>query len=101
MAQRQGQGKPDLIQQVASDEAEQGQGGSSQQAMGDAAMGKAVFQPTADRVADLADGAGCCIKVRELGAEDRQTQHHGICGAEDEAGSGSGNGGVGEGHHKQ
>jgi hypothetical protein len=69
--------------------------------MGDAAMGKAVFNPTADWIADLTDGAGGGVEVGELGAKNRQAERQRVGGAEDEGGSGCGDSGVGEGHHKR
>ena len=38
--------------------------------MGDAAVGKAVFEPSADGIQDLADDAGGGVDVGELATQD-------------------------------
>lgn len=99
MPQRQRDRSPDLTQQPPNRQAEHRDRQGGKKRMGNAAMGIAILDPTADRIANLTDRAGGGVEVGELGAENGKAERQGVGSTKEQGSADCGDRGVGKRHH--
>ena len=72
-----------IAQEVADGEGDSRNQIRRQKRVGDAAVGKPVFQEAAEGEADFVDGTGGGVDVGKLGTQDSQTQRHRVSSSYD------------------